>query len=104
MTTSETIQASDLIAKVLKTYKPTTDYLVNRDRIAALEKLSIPELVKMLTETMYRGFLIKKVFTFTNGRADYEIFPDSGNEEGVIFPYATLEEAKKFIDEKIENQ
>lgn len=53
-------------------------------------------------EEIYRGFLIKPVFHYTNGRTDFEVYPDSGKEQGSIFPDETIERIREFIDEKIE--
>lgn len=52
---------------------------------------------------IYKDFLIKPVFHFTNGRSDFEVFPDQGGEPGFIYPSTTLEDIKKEIDEITES-
>lgn len=52
---------------------------------------------------IYKGFLIKPVYKYTNGKGDYEVFPDSGNEPGSLYPSTTLEAIKIEIDEITES-
>lgn len=48
---------------------------------------------------IYRGWLIEPVFVFSDGKADYQIFPDEGKEQGYMHPKDTLEGVKSRIDE-----
>ncbi len=49
---------------------------------------------------IYNGWLIQEVFRYTNGKSDWQIYPDEGNEPGYIVPSKTLEEVKQDIDER----
>lgn len=51
---------------------------------------------------IYKDFLIKPVYSYTNGKSDFEVFPDSGNEPGSLYPSTTLEAIKIEIDENTE--
>jgi hypothetical protein len=51
-------------------------------------------------ETIYKGYLIKEVLTFTSGKADFQVYPDEGREPGTIYPETTLELVKADIDDK----
>lgn len=51
-------------------------------------------------ETIYKGFLIKEVFKFTNGKSDFQVYPDEGREQGTIYIETTLDLVKEDIDEK----
>lgn len=50
-------------------------------------------------ETIYKGYLIKEVFRFSNGKSDFQVYPDEGREEGIIYPETTLENIKAEIDQ-----
>lgn len=52
---------------------------------------------------IYKDFLIKPVYKYTNGKSDYEVFPDSGNEPGSLYHSTTLENIKIEIDEITES-
>lgn len=49
---------------------------------------------------IYNGWLIQEVFRYTNGKSDWQIYPDEGNEQGYIVPSKTLEEVKEEINER----
>lgn len=50
-------------------------------------------------ETTYKGYLIKEVHRFSNGKSDFQVYPDEGREEGRIYPETTLENIKAEIDQ-----
>lgn len=51
------------------------------------------------TVTNYLAWEIHPVFNYTNGKSDWQIYPEDG-EHGEIIPSMTLEELKSYIDEK----
>jgi hypothetical protein len=53
-------------------------------------------------ETIYRGYELKEVFKFTNGKSDWVITPPN-EEYGKTFPEATIEDVMRHIDEKLDN-
>lgn len=51
---------------------------------------------------IYKDYLIKPVYHYNSGKSDFEVFPDSGNEPGYMFPSTTIEKIKAWIDMKTE--
>lgn len=56
---------------------------------------------KEKTWEIYKGYLIKRVFKYTSGKADYQVYPDEGNECGFLCAYTTVEKVKEEIDNRI---
>jgi hypothetical protein len=54
-------------------------------------------------QCIYKGYLIKPVFHFTNGKSDFEVYPDEGGEPGSLYPSTTLEKIFTEIDELTES-
>jgi hypothetical protein len=62
----------------------------------------VTDLQRNTMETTYKGFKIKEVFTFTNGKSDWVITPPN-EEYGKTFPEATVEDVMRYIDDKLED-
>jgi hypothetical protein len=48
----------------------------------------------------YKGYTIVEVFRYTNGKSDFEVYPEG--EPGYIFHSVKLSDVKEWIDERIE--
>jgi hypothetical protein len=57
-----------------------------------------------MTPEIYRDYLIEPIFVYTNGKADFNVYPESGKECGWIEPSTTIERIKDSIDEKLSEQ
>lgn len=53
---------------------------------------------------IYRGWLIEPVAKYTDGKIDFQIYPDEGREQGYIHPRDTWEGVKQRIDQYEEEQ
>ena len=51
-----------------------------------------------MTDEIYREYLISPVWVYTDGKADFQIYPERGNEEGTIHHRDTMKGAKEFVD------
>lgn len=51
-------------------------------------------------ETIYRDYKIVEVRKMNTG-SDYQVYPDSGKEQGSLYYNTTLEEVKADIDDKL---
>jgi len=51
---------------------------------------------------VYKDHLIMEVVRYGNGVSDFQVYPDSGNEQGWIEASTTLEKIKEWIDEVVE--
>lgn len=56
-----------------------------------------------MTNETYKNYLIVPIFHYDNGKHDFEVYPDNGNEPGYMFHSTTREKVLAWIDSKVES-